>query len=109
MRFLAKVAAQHFGEVRIAFGGEDRDGVAGGPQKESGNPHPKTKTYGRRDGAVDDGKGPRGARQQDRLRQRAMQRHLEAFDHETSAPPPNEKNDRKKLEAANAMDRPSTI
>src|SRR5690606_27991904 len=26
-----------------------------------------------------------------------------------SAPPPNEKNDRKKLDAANAMDRPNTI
>jgi hypothetical protein len=29
--------------------------------------------------------------------------------HQTSAPPPNEKNDRKKLDAAKAMDRPKTI
>jgi hypothetical protein len=29
--------------------------------------------------------------------------------HQTSAPPPNEKNDRKKLDAANAMLRPKTI
>ena len=29
--------------------------------------------------------------------------------HQTSAPPPNEKNDRKKLDAANAIDRPKTI
>ena len=29
--------------------------------------------------------------------------------HHTSAPPPNEKNDRKKDEAAKAIDRPNTI
>eukprot|EP01040_Poterioochromonas_malhamensis_P020282 gene20284-biopygen6325 len=29
--------------------------------------------------------------------------------HQISAPPPKEKNDRKKLEAANAIDRPNTI
>jgi hypothetical protein len=29
--------------------------------------------------------------------------------HQTSAPPPNEKNDRKKLDAAKAIDRPNTI
>jgi hypothetical protein len=29
--------------------------------------------------------------------------------HQTSAPPPNEKNDRKKLDAAKAIDRPKTI
>jgi hypothetical protein len=29
--------------------------------------------------------------------------------HQITTPPPNEKNDRKKLEAANAIDRPNTI
>ena len=29
--------------------------------------------------------------------------------HQTSAPPPNEKNDRKKLDAAKAIERPKTI
>src|SRR5258705_6652079 len=36
----------------------------------------------------------------------------EAWDlwvHQTTTPPPNEKNDRKKLDAANAIDRPNTI
>src|SRR6478736_9377534 len=41
-----------------------------------------------------------------------MQRRYKARDvpvHQISTPPPNEKNDRKKLEAANAIDRPNTI
>src|SRR6267378_3238972 len=43
-----------------------------------------------------------------------MDRHSEACDeigflHHTSTPPPNEKNDRKKELAANAIDRPNTI
>ena len=49
---------------------------------------------------------------QDRLGQRAVQRHLEAFDmaaHQTSAPPPKEKKDRKKLDAAKAIEMPKTI
>jgi hypothetical protein len=31
------------------------------------------------------------------------------FDHRITTPPPNEKNDRKKLDAANAIDKPNTI
>ncbi|WP_449579283.1 hypothetical protein [Paracoccus mutanolyticus] len=34
---------------------------------------------------------------------------FKAARHQMSAPPPNEKNDRKKLDAAKAMDRPNTI
>src|SRR3546814_9435376 len=34
---------------------------------------------------------------------------VRAIGHQTSAPPPKEKNDRKKLDAANAIDRPNTI
>jgi hypothetical protein len=34
---------------------------------------------------------------------------LEGDRHQTSAPPPNEKNDKKKLDAAKAIDRPNTI
>ncbi len=52
------------------------------------------------------------------LRQCAVDRNREARDligmmqearHQTSAPPPNKKNDRKKLDAAKAIDRPKTI
>src|SRR5215813_6962452 len=41
-----------------------------------------------------------------------MDRCFKALDlsvHQITTPPPNEKNDRKKLEAANAIDRPNTI
>jgi len=100
---------QHFREGGISFGCKHRNGVSGGPEQYSGNPHPQTKTERRCDRSVDDCQRTRGAREQDRFGQRAMQRNLEAFDHETSAPPPNEKNDRKKLEAAKAMERPNTI
>src|SRR5690606_13113238 len=52
--------------------------------------------------------------QQDRFGERTMHRRLEAFDmrvvpHAISAPPPNEKNERKKELAAKAIDRPKTI
>src|SRR3546814_2179076 len=36
-------------------------------------------------------------------------RHLAVPAHQTSAPPPKEKKDRKKLEAAKAIDKPKTI
>ena len=64
------------------------------------------------------GRANGAAGQQDVLGQRAVDRNREARDligmmqetrHQTSAPPPNEKNDRKKLDAANAMLRPKTI
>ena len=55
------------------------------------------------------------AAEQDRLAERTVDRHGEARNlvtsghHQTSAPPPNEKKDRKKLDAAKAIDRPNTI
>jgi hypothetical protein len=57
----------------------------------------------------------RSAAEQDRLAERPVDRHGETRHvfgrprHQTSAPPPNEKNDRKKLDAAKAIDRPNTI
>src|SRR3546814_3499676 len=59
----------------------------------------------------------RCAAQEDRLGKRAMHRDMETRNaggigcaiHQTSAPPPNEKNDRKKELAAKAIDRPNTI
>ena len=73
---------------------------------------PKPDRRGQR--AVDDRDGARRTAQQDRLGQRAMQRHLEARGHgigasSDDAPPAKMKNVRKKLEAANAIERPKTI
>src|SRR3546814_5257345 len=67
--------------------------------------------------SVEDGERTRCAAEQDRLGQGAMDGREESADrrvrievrHQTSAPPPNEKNDRKKELAANAIDRPNTI
>lgn len=103
------MAPQHFGKIGIALRCEHGNGVACCPEQNPGDPHPQTEPERRRYRAVDDGQGARRTSQQNRFGQRAMQRNLEAFDHETSAPPPNEKNERKKLDAANAMERPNTI
>src|SRR3546814_5030540 len=67
--------------------------------------------------SVEDGERTRCAAEQDRLGQGAMDGREESADrrvrievrHQTSAPPPNEKNDRKKELAANAIDRPNTL
>src|SRR5579883_1011228 len=82
------------------------------PEREPGDPQAQPQTERRRDGAVDDRDRARRTRQKDRLGERAMQRHLEAFDmgaHDTNAPPPKEKKVRKKLDAAKAMEMPKTI
>src|SRR5207244_8896124 len=81
------------------------------------DPQPQSQADGSREGAVGDGDRARGAAQQDRLGQGAMDGRLEpkerivckAVCHQTSAPPPNEKNDRKNELAANAIERPNTI
>src|SRR3546814_6040375 len=55
------------------------------------------------------------AAKEERAAERAMDRYLEPLDvlsgtdHEISAPPPKLKKDRKKLEAAKAIDKPKTI
>ena|SRR6185437_6941148 len=109
MRFLAKMAPQHFREIGIAFGGKHRDGMPCRPKKNPSDPHPQTESERRRHRSIDDGQCTWRSSEQDWLGQGAMQRHLEARGHETSAPPPNEKKDKKKLEAAKAMERPRTI
>ena len=116
---VAQMPAHHVDEVGIALrrpdGGELRDD----PEGEPGDPEPQAKTERRRERAVDDGDGARRAAEQDRLGQRAMDGNAETRDrvadlnervlHQTSAPPPKEKKDRKKLDAAKAIDRPKTI
>ena len=74
------------------------------PTTHSRNPKPD----GGGEGAVEDRDGARRAAQQDRLGQRAMDGRVEPRDrfglvHQTSAPPPNWKKVRKKLEAAKAI------
>src|SRR3546814_8344008 len=72
------------------------------------------------DRPVDDRDGPRRTAEQDRFGQRTVHRRLEAGNmtvvdraagahHAISAPPPNEKKDRKKELAAKAIDRPKMI
>src|SRR3546814_6681334 len=86
--------------------------MADGPDQEPGNPEPEAEAERRRQRAVNDGDGAWRAGEQDRLGERAVQRHLEALDvvrHVTSAPPPKAKKVRKKLVAAKAIVRPKTI
>ena len=85
------------------------------PEQEPGEPQlqPKAERGGER--AVEDRDPARRAAEQDRLGQRAVQRRLEAVEMvaglliEISAPPPKLKKDRKKEEAAKAIERPKTI
>src|SRR3546814_19160350 len=89
--------------------------MADGPKDQAGYPEAQAETDRARQRAVDDGERARGAAEQYRLGQRPMDGGVEArdrlggFRHQTSAPPPNEPNARKKLDAANAIDRPNTI
>src|SRR5882672_9942652 len=82
------------------------------PQCEARQPQLQPQAHRRRQRAVGDRHGARRTAQQDRLSEGPMERNLETRGsraHPTSAPPANEKNVRKKLEAANAIERPKTI
>lgn len=79
---------------------------------------PQAEAQRRRQRAVENGEAARRAAEQDVLGQRPVDRHgiarhfagiVGRICHQTSAPPLNEKNDRKKLDAANAIERPKTI
>src|SRR6185437_12038605 len=99
-------------EVGIALGGKYRERMSDDPKHDAGQPHLQAETQRGRDRAVDDGDGARGAAQQDWFGERTVQRDFEAFDialHQTSAPPPKEKKERKKLDAAKAIEMPKTI
>src|SRR6516225_948935 len=99
-------------EVGVALGGPDRSHVADEPKQEASDPEAQTYAECRGERAVDDGDGARRTAHQDRFGQCAVNGRDEPRDlriHQITTPPPNEKNDRKKLEAANAIDRPNTI
>src|SRR5271165_5510674 len=108
----AEVSTHDFDEVGISLGGPDGGHVADEPKNEAHDPEAQTDAECRGERAVDDGDGARRTAHQDRFGQRAMHGRDEAWDfciHQITTPPPNEKNDRKKLDAANAIDRPNTI
>src|SRR3546814_8682260 len=86
---------------------------------ETGQPLLKPEVDCGGDRAVDDGEPARCAAEQDRRPEAPVEGSLEAFEmlsgaerdrsHAISAPPPKLKKLRKKLDAANAIDRPNTI
>jgi len=113
---LTKVAQEDRGEIGVAARGGDGDAVADRPEDEPGQPLLKAEPDRGGDRAVDDRDAAGGAAQQNRLAEAPVNGSLEPIDvmaacadHQTSAPPPNEKNDRKKDEAAKAIERPNTI
>src|SRR6266849_696543 len=111
------VPAHHLDEQGVALRGPHGGHVAERPQQEPGDPQPKPEPDSGRHGAVEDRDRTRCSGEQDRLRERPMHRSFETRNwlladnlcHQISAPPPNEKKDRKKDEAAKAIDSPNTI
>src|SRR2546428_7986170 len=100
MRWITQVSAHHVDELRVALCRPDRRHVADRPQHETGDPKAQTQADSSRKRAVGDGDRARGTAEQDRLGQRAMDWRLKPRDrivrnglgHQTSAPPPHEKN-----------------
>src|SRR6516164_7536207 len=117
MRGITQVSAHDLDELRVASCGPDRRQMADRPQHEAGDPKAQSQANGSSEGAVGDRNRARGTAEQDRLCQRPMHGRFEPrkrvlgkkIAHQTRAPPPNEKNDRKNELAANAIERPNTI
>ena len=119
MRGVAQMPANDLDEIGIALGRPDGGKLRHDPEGEPSNPETKTKTKRRRERAIEDGDSARRAAEQDRFGQGAMDGNAKASGraailnegvlHQISAPPPKEKKERKKLDAAKAMERPKTI
>src|SRR5271156_5913387 len=108
----ADMSTHDLDEVRIALGGPDGGHMADEPEKKARDPKAQTDAECSRERAIENSDGARRSTHQDRFGQRAMHGRDESWDfciHQITTPPPNEKNDRKKLDAANAIDRPNTI
>jgi hypothetical protein len=108
----AEVSAHDLDEVGIALGGPDRSHVPDEPEQEPSNPEAQANSERCGERAVDDGYRTWRTAHEDGFGQRAMYRRHQAWDlfvHQITTPPPNEKNDRKKLDAAKAIDKPKTI
>src|SRR5580658_98638 len=114
MRRIAQMPAHDIDEGGIALGCPDRCHVTQEPDRGADEPKPQAEADSSGERAVDDRDRARRAAEQDRLGQGAMDRGVEprhGFDpvHQSSAPPANWKKERKKLDAAKAIDRPKTI
>src|SRR5689334_22237551 len=114
----AKMPTADIDELRVALGRPDGGEMSDRPEAQADKPETQSQTKSGGERAVEDGDAPRGAPEQNVLGQRPVNGDAVARDlaaaldqarHQTSAPPPNEKNDRKKLDAAKAIDRPKTI
>lgn len=113
MPFLAQMARQHRRKVRIAFGGEHGERMAERPNDDPGDPLLKAEAERCGERSIEDRNCPRSTAEQDRLDQRAVNGRLKAVDvlprHQTNAPPPKLKKERKKDDAAKAIERPKMI
>src|SRR3546814_2978900 len=99
--------------------GEHGEAVPDRPDDDACDPLLQAEPDRRGQRAVDDRKAPRGAAEQDRRSEAPMNGNLEALNmaagtmygdvHAISAPPPKLKKDRKKLDAAKAIERPKMI
>ena len=103
-------------ELGIAPRRPDRYHVAEREDHDARDPQPQAKPDRGGQRRIGDREPARCAAKQDMLGQRAVNRDDKARHsfgrssvHQTSAPPPNEKNDRKKDDAVKAIDRPKTI
>src|SRR3546814_9800962 len=93
--------------------------MAGDPEHQARNPQLQPEAHGGGQRAVGDRHRARRAAEQDGLCQRTVKRNLKALHleprsdplraHASTAPPENEKNDRKNEDAAKAIDNPKTI
>ena len=111
---VTEMTAHDVDELRVALCGPDGREMSDRPHRETDEPEAQAKADGGRQRSVGDGDRARRAAEQDRFGQRAMHWRMESRDglarlHQRSAPPPKEKNDRKKLDAAKAIERPKTI
>src|SRR5690606_19929739 len=114
----AQMPARDLDKERIAFCRPDGGEMPHGPKQDAREPQLETEPDGPGQRAIEDRHRARRAAEQDRLGQGAMNRDgearhsIELFEHsghQITAPPPKEKNERKKLDAANAMEMPKTI
>ena len=103
--------AADIGKERVAPGGPNGGGMADDPQDNADQPEAQPKAERGGKGAVQNRDRPRRPAEENGLDQGTVNGDDEAGNvtHQMSAPPPKEKKDRKKLDAAKAIDRPKTI
>src|ERR1700730_14884623 len=102
MRRVAHVPANDVNEERVALGGPYRRQMPDRPEDEASDPQPESEADRSRKGAIDDRDRARRAGNQERLRERPMNRRVEYWDqvmrndacHQMSVPAANEKKER---------------